>query len=288
MTLKNNVPATLRRPLTRAETIIPVVVTQQYGDDVNEAIEFIAGALDHQEKITATKEDGSASAKTFPVVIDKVEVFERRASGSLLGTKAKIHFHDAKDTKAEPESIDTGWLEYHGSDAREFAAWQTSLSNTLKHIAEQNRGKQCFLTKAYISGVETRHSKSGTVKFLANLEPDSREAARGGSRGGRGESAGAARRRSTEVSADALADAVEAVRGFDREQTETALGDKGLLRSVLAAINEGGPKAPENVLDAVIDVVGDKVLSKEDEDDFFDRAEADLTEASAWLLVASA
>lgn len=285
--LKNNVPATMRKPLENAGVILPVVISQHYGGDLNEAIEFIAGALNHQERVSAVKEDGKTDAPTFHVVIDKVEVVERRAGSTLLGKKAKVHYHDAKDKSADPENIDTGWTEYNGTDASEYGAWQTSLANTLVDIAKANIGKECYMTKAYVTGVKTKHSSSGKVKFLANLEAagGKGESSSGGSRK---ESAGSSRRSSNDVTADSFADTIDAVKGVSDAQLDAAIADKKTIKDIVSAINNGGNKAADEVLDVVVDVRGEKVVTRGIEDDYFDKCDKDLVAAAAWLIAVTA
>lgn len=285
--LKNNVPATMRKPLEKAEVILPVLISQHYGGDLNEAIEFIAGALNHQERVTAVKEDGKTDAPTFPVIIDKVEVLERRANGSLLGKKAKIHYHDAKDRDGKKEDIDTGWTEYNGTDASEYAAWQTSLANTLVDIAKANIGKECYMTKAYVKGVKTKYNDSGKVKFLANLESAGGKDSKS-SNSDRGESRGAARRSSDEISVQKFEDAIEKVKDAKDSQIDAALEDGKLLKAVVSAINLGGSKAANKVLDEVMEVRGEDVVTTGIEDDFFDKSDNDLLTASAWLIAITA
>lgn len=285
--LKNNVPATMRKPLENAGVILPVVISQHYGGDLNEAIEFIAGALNHQERVTAVKEDGKTDAPTFPVIIDKVEVVERRANGSLLGKKAKIHYHDAKDRDGKAEDIDTGWTEYNGTDATEYGAWQTSLANTLVDIAKANIGKECFMTKAYVKGVKTKYNDSGKVKFLANLE------AAGGkdsktSGGDRGEGRGAARRSSNEVTIDAFEKYVEGIEEATDDQVDSVLDNGKLIRQIVSALNNGGSKAADEVLTIVLDIHGENSVSKKIEDKFFDESESNPVKAAARLVALTA
>ena len=283
--LKNNVPATMRKPLENAGVILPVVISQHYGGDLNEAIEFIAGALNHQERVTAVKEDGKTDAPTFPVIIDKVEVLERRANGSLLGKKAKIHYHDAKDRDGKKEDIDTGWTEYNGTDSSEYGAWQTSLANTLVDVAKANIGKECYMTKAYVKGVKTKYNDSGKVKFLANLEA---AGGKGDSSGNDRKSAGASRRSSAEVTIDAFEQYVEGVKEASDAQVDAVLDNGKLLKSLVSAINTGGSKAADDVLTVVLDINGDKSVTKKIEDDFFEEAETNLAKAAARLVAITA
>lgn len=282
--LKNNVPATMRKPLEQAGVILPVIISQHYGGDLNEAIEFIAGALNHQTRVTAVKEDGKTDAPTFHVVIDKVEVLERRAGNSLLGRKAKVHYHDAKDKSSDPENIDTGWIEYNGTDPSEYGAWQTSLANTLVDIAEANIGKECYMTKAYVLGVKTKHSNSGKVKFLANLEPAAGKDAAPASK----PSAGASRRASNEVTVDAFEKYVEGIKEATDDQVNKVLDNGKLLKSLVSAINAGGSKAADDVLNVVIDINGDDAVTRKIEDSFFDEADTDLAKAAARLVAVTA
>jgi hypothetical protein len=282
--LKNNVPATMRKPLEQAGVILPVIISQHYGGDLNEAIEFIAGALNHQTRVTAVKEDGKTDAPTFHVVIDKVEVLERRAGNSLLGRKAKVHYHDAKDKGADPENIDTGWIEYNGTDPGEYGAWQTSLANTLVDIAEANIGKECYMTKAYVLGVKTKHSNSGKVKFLANLEPAGGKDAAPANK----PSAGASRRSSNELTIDAFEKYVEGIKEASDDQVNKVLDNGKLLKSLVSAINEGGSKAADDVLNVVIDTHGDDAVTRKIEDTFFDEADNNLAKAAARLVAITA
>lgn len=285
--LKNNVPATMRKTMERAETIIPVVVSQHYGGDLNEAIEFISGALNHQERV-GEQPQGLKQPRTFPVIIDKVEFFERKFNGTLLGRKAKIHFHDAKDKSSDPESIDTGWVEYNGTDAREYPAWQTSLSNTLVEVAESNIGKECFLTKAYVPGVKTKHNPNGgEVKFLANLESSSGKG-NNSSGGDRKQSEGAARRTSSDLTIDAFTKYVEGINEASDDQVNDVLDNDKLMKSLVSAINAGGKKAADDVLSVVINVHGEDAVTTKIEDDFFDEADNDLTKAAARLVAITA
>lgn len=284
--LKNNVPATMRKPLEQAGVILPVIISQHYGGDLNEAIEFIAGALNHQTRVTAVKEDGKTDAPTFHVVIDKVEVLERRAGNSLLGRKAKVHYHDAKDKSSDPENIDTGWIEYNGTDPSEYGAWQTSLANTLVDIAEANIGKECYMTKAYVLGVKTKHSNSGKVKFLANLEPAGGKDASPVSKPTA--SAGASRRSSNDVTIDSFSDAIDKVNDASDDQVRDALADAKLLKAVVNALNTSGAKAADDVFDAVFDVRDRSVMTQKVEDGFFDKADRELTTAAAWLVATTA
>lgn len=281
--LKNNVPATMRKTLDKAEIILPVVISQHYGGDLNEAIEFISGALNHQQRV-GEQPQGLKPPRTFPVIIDKVEFFERRFGGALLGRKAKIHFHDAKDKSSDPESIDTGWIEYNGNDAREYSAWQTSLSNTLVAVAEDNIGKECFLTKAYVPGVKTKHNPNGgEVKFLANLEPAGGKDSSGG--GDRKASAGASRRSSNEITIGAFEEYVDGVKDATDAQVDDVLGNDKLLKLMVSAINNGGAK---EVLNVVIKANGDGSVTRKIEDDFFDAAENNLAKAAARLVAVTA
>lgn len=282
--LKNNVPATMRKPLEQAGVILPVIISQHYGGDLNEAIEFIAGALNHQTRVTAVKEDGKTDAPTFHVVIDKVEVLERRAGNSLLGRKAKVHYHDAKDKGADPENIDTGWIEYNGTDPSEYGAWQTSLANTLVDIAEANIGKECYMTKAYVLGVKTKHSNSGKVKFLANLEPAGDKGAAPANK----PSAGAARRSGADLTIDAFEKFVEGVKEASDAQVDDVLENDKLLKSLVSAINAGGSKAADDVLKVVIDTHGEDAVTRKIEDSFFDEADNDLAKAAARLVAITA
>jgi len=282
--LKNNVPATMRKPLEQAGVILPVVISQHYGADLNEAIEFIAGALNHQERVTAVKEDGKSDAPTFHVIIDKVEIVERRAGNSLLGKKAKVHYHDAKDRDAKAEDIDTGWTEYNGTDAGEYAAWQTSLANTLADIAKANIGKECYMTKAYVKGVKTKYNDSGKVKFLANLEPAGGKDATTASK----PSAGASRRSNSDLTIGAFEKYVEDIDEASDAQVDDVLENSKLLKSLVSAINAGGSKGAEDVLKVVIDTHGEDTVTRKIEDAFFDEADNDLAKAAARLVAITA
>ena len=285
--LKNNVPATMRKPLENAQVILPVLISQHYDGDLNEAIEFIAGALNHQERVTAVKEDGKTDAPTFPVIIDKVEFLERQGNGSLLGKKAKIHYHGAKDRDGKKEAIDTGWTEYNGTDSGEYSAWQTSLANTLVEIAEANIGKECYMTKAYVKGVKTQYNDSGKVKFLANLEPAGGKSAKS-SGGDRSESRGSARRSSDDVTIDAFEKHVEGVKDATDKQLDAALDNGKLLKSVVSALNTGGANAADAVFNVGLDTHGEKAVSTKIENDFFDEAENNLVKAAARLVAITA
>lgn len=290
-TLKNNVPSAMRKPLEKAEVILPVVISQHYGGDLSETIEFIGGALDHQAKLTAVDEAGKSEAPSFIVIPNRVEVIERKANGKLFGKKAKIHFTDPRDgTKQE---MDTGWTEYYGTDVHEYAAWQTSLANTIVRVAEENFGNECVMTKAYVKGVKTKHSSSGRVKFIADLTPRSASDAKASvSKPSSADderpaaSSRTSRTESDEITFDTFCDALEAVKDATDSQIDSALEEKALIKSVVEALN--GKKAIDDALDILVDDRGDD-LTEALENEYIDLAESGkLLKAAATLFAVTA
>jgi hypothetical protein len=287
-TLKNNVPSALRKPLENPEIIIPTFVSINYNGDFSEAIEFIGGALDHQKKLASVDEAGKSEAPSFIVVIDGVEIIERKANGKLFGKKAKIHFTDPRDsTKQE---MDTGWVEYHGTEASEFAAWQTSLANTIVRVAEDNVGKECVMTKAYVKGVKTKHSSSGKVKFVADLSPkNAADAPKVGSSSSDERPAASSQSSKEESDGTTVSDfrdALDAVKGASDDQIDAALDEKPLIKDVVDALN--GKKPIDGVFDLLLEVRGD-ALTQEIEDTYFDEAESGkLLKAAAKLFATTA
>lgn len=288
-TLKNNVPSAMRKPLENAEVILPVVISQHYNGDLSETIEFIGGALEHQKKLASVDEAGKSEAPSFIVVIDSVETIERKANGKLFGKKAKLHFTDPRDgTKQE---MDTGWTEYHGSDVHEYAAWQTSLANTIVRVAEENIGKECVMTKAYVKGVKTKHSANGKVKFIADLSPkNAADAPKVGGSSSSDERPAASSQSSKEESdgttVSDFRDALDAVKGASDDQIDAALDEKPLIKDVVDALN--GKKPIDGVFDLLLEVRGD-ALTQKLEDTYFDEAESGkLLKAAANLFAMTA
>lgn len=291
-TMKNNVPSALRKPLENPEIIIPTFVSINYNGDFSEAIEFIGGALDHQKKLSSVDEAGKSEAPSFIVIVDRVEIIERQANGKLFGKKARIHFTDPRDSSKQ--EMDTGWVEYYGTEAGEFAAWQTSLANTIVNVAEDNVGKECIMTKAYVKGVKTKHSSSGKVKFVADLSPKNAADAPkvgGASSKSASEDRPAASSRSSknetsEVTTKDFRDALDAVKGASNDQIDNALDEKDLIADVVDALN--GAKPIDRVLDVLLKDRGD-ALTEAMEDDYFDEAESGkVTKAAAKLFAVTA
>lgn len=294
-TLKNNVPSAMRKPLENSDVILPVVISQHYNGDLSETIEFIGGALEHQKKLASVDEAGKSEAPSFIVVIDGVETIERKANGKLFGKKAKIHFTDPRDgTKQE---MDTGWTEYYGSDVHEYAAWQTSLANTIVRVAEENVGKECVMTKAYVKGVKTKHSANGKVKFIADLSPKNAADAPKVSSASEPKSNAAAEERpaassraakedNDEITVSDFRDALDAVKGATDDQIDNALDEKALIADVVDALN--GKKPIDGVLDVLLKDRGDD-LTEALEDAYFDEAESGkLLKAAAKLFAITA
>lgn len=291
-TLKNNVPSALRKPLDNPEIIIPTFVSINYNGDFSEAIEFISGALDHQKKLASVDEAGKSEAPSFIVVIDRVEIIERQANGKLFGKKARIHFTDPRDSSKQ--EMDTGWVEYYGTEAGEYAAWQTSLANTIVNVAEDNIGKECVMTKAYVKGVKTKHSSSGKVKFVADLSPknaaDAPKVGGGSAKSGSSERSGASSRSESAegsgVTVKQFRDALDAVKDATDAQVNTALGERDLIEDVVEALN--GNKPIDKVLAILLKARG-SALTEAMEDDYFDEADAGkVTKAAATLFALTA
>lgn len=267
--LKNNVPSSMRKVMENSDLIIPAVVAQHYDGDLNEMIEFIGGALEHQKRLRSVDDSGYSEPRTFKVIIDSVTIITKtsRDTGFVIGKKAEIRYRDAK-RNTEPELLTTGWTEYYRSDINEFKAWQTSLANTIVAIAQENIGKECDLTKAYVRGVRTKYTDNGKVKFAANIEPSANYKS--------------ASKDAKSFPVSTLDYLIDVIKGYakDTASVEKVIAKADLLNCVVASIEKDDE---DGVFEAI-----DKNRRVEDEhaDAFDDMLEnkKTLTEAAAWLM----
>lgn len=167
LNILGHVPAALRTKFSNYHSVLPVVLApllREESDDLSTQLGYIAGAITYQELVA------EESSKVFKGTIKRVEEIKRESNGFLLGKKARIVFESAgQGGKVEEQTIDTGWVEFHGFGAHE-EAFNVALANTIVEIAEENIGVECFIRKVMIEGVET--SKGGSkVRFIGDLTP---------------------------------------------------------------------------------------------------------------------
>lgn len=162
--LLEEVPAVLREPFANYERMLPAILPQYLADaDLDTAIGYIAGALDHQERVS--QED----SKVFKGVIERVEPVTRKTGEFVLGKKMNIVFRGASQKgRDEEQEILTGWVEFNGYDAH-TVAFEVALATTMVAIAEVNIGRECLLRKAFMDA-ETS-SGGSRVRYLADLKP---------------------------------------------------------------------------------------------------------------------
>lgn len=156
------VPHSLQEHLENYEQLIPAVVPALLLNagvsDADTVLHYVAGAIDHQERIRYEK------AHVFKVRLDGVEYIERKSGDWVLGKKAEIHFTDERDNKSDV--IMTDWVEYNSYNAYEQAFW-VALSKTIAETAEANIGKEVLIRKAF---KEAQTSNGGDkVRYAASL-----------------------------------------------------------------------------------------------------------------------
>jgi hypothetical protein len=90
------------------------------------------------------------------------------------------------------------------------------------------------------------------------------------------------------VTVDAFEKYVEGIKEATDDQVNKVLDNGKLLKSLVSAINAGGSKAADDVLNVVIDINGDDAVTRKIEDSFFDEADTDLAKAAARLVAITA
>lgn len=170
----DEVPKLIREPLEgiSIDTLMSIlgVHLAVQGVGLTESVHYLEGARLHQERLSIT--EGDMASGVFPATIVRTETFERKAksSGAVIGKKARIVF---TGNSGDEETIDTEWIEYNGYD-KDSQVFLVALSNTILDLAESLEGKKVFIRKVFASA-ETKFAKSGKVRFIGDLWPDSRE-----------------------------------------------------------------------------------------------------------------
>lgn len=260
-----HVPTALRAKVPNYESILPVVLTPlllEETKDLTQILGFIAGAIEFQRL------SDDESSKSFKGTILRVEEIERKANGKLLGKKAKIIFEaGGQNGKVTEQTIDTGWTEYHGYNPHE-ETFNVALANTIVDIAEENIGKDCFIRKVMITGVDTA-SGGDKVRFIGDLTPadGSKSQKSSGGASTQAKTRGGKQEESKDDEDEDLT-----VAGFKAEakkqKVDVTAFKKDDVEEILEAIEDEDAKVVAEIIADVLDVKVKDILKIVDVDDF--------------------
>lgn len=131
-----------------------------FGLNIDEVMEISSGAA-RLHHIYANRESSPRIYRVERIL--EIQDVERKN----LGTKAKIIYEaEDKDGKLGEEEIITDFYQ----NERENDSFECMNARAILDLMEDDFEGPFFFTKAYYTGVENKHSKNGTAKFLANVQ----------------------------------------------------------------------------------------------------------------------
>lgn len=131
-----------------------------FGLNIDEVMEISSGAA-RLHHIYANRESSPRIYRVERIL--EIQDVERKN----LGTKAKIIYEaEDKDGKLGEEEIITDFYQ----NERENDSFECMNARAILDLMEADFEGPFFFTKAYYTGVENKHSKNGTAKFLANVQ----------------------------------------------------------------------------------------------------------------------
>lgn len=131
-----------------------------FGMTIEEVMEIAAGAA-RLHHIYANREESPRVYRVERIL--EIQDVERKN----LGTKAKI-IYEAEDKNGDlgEEEIITDFYQ----NERENESFECMNARAILDLLESDFEGPFFFTKAYYTGIENKHSKNGTSKFLANVQ----------------------------------------------------------------------------------------------------------------------